>query len=208
MIHLAPEYVYTPEGLQTNVLISISDDGLISSIISRNTVGAQFIAPSDVPIETSPGIVLLPGFVNVHSHVFQRTLRGHTHRPLSKQDTFWTWRRAMYAEAQRLNPDSLYELALRTYGEMLAAGYTSVGEFHYVHHQPGGQPYADPNAMSEAILEAGREAGNHVVLLMTAYAQAGFHMPPEEGQRRFCDASVEALLARVEELRDKGELIG
>jgi len=114
----------------------------------------------------------------------------------------------MYAEAQRLNPDSLYKLALRTYGEMLAAGYTSVGEFHYVHHQPGGQPYPNPNAMSEAILEAGREAGIRVVLLMTAYAQAGFNQPPEEIQRRFCDASVEAYLERVEPLRIAGVPIG
>src|SRR5712692_7223883 len=156
MKHLAPEYVYTSQGLQTNMILSISDDGRITSICQQN-MGAHFIAPSE--ISSLSGIALLPGFVNVHSHVFQRALRGHTHRPLSRHDTFWTWRQAMYAEAQRLNPDSLYELAVRTYGEMLAAGYTSVGEFHYVHHQPGGQPYPNPNAMSEAILEAGREAG-------------------------------------------------
>src|SRR5438105_2173063 len=114
----------------------------------------------------------------------------------------------MYAEAGRVNPDSLYELALRTYREMLAAGYTTVGEFHYVHHQPSGQPYAEFNAMSEALLQAGREAGIRVVLLMTAYAQAGFNQPPEESQRRFCDASVEAYLSRVETLRAKGVPIG
>ena len=211
MIHLAPEYVYTAGGLQANMLVSISDDGLIASIRPHNGVGApyggQFIAPSD-DVETLPGIALLPGFVNVHSHVFQRVLRGHTHRPLSKKDTFWTWRNAMYSEARQLNPDSLYELALRTYREMLAAGYTTVGEFHYVHHQPNGQPYAEPNAMSEALLQAGREAGIRVVLLMTAYAQAGFNQPPEESQRRFCDASVEAYLSRVEALRAKGVPIG
>ncbi len=201
MKQLAPDYVYTPQGLQANMLISISDDGRIASITPRSNV-----APLD--LSSLPAIALLPGFVNTHSHVFQRTLRGHTHRPLSKQDSFWTWRQAMYAEAQRLNPDSLYKLALRTYGEMLAAGYTSVGEFHYVHHQPGGQPYPNPNAMSEAILEAGREAGIRVVLLMTAYAQAGFNQPPEEIQRRFCDASVEAYLERVEPLRIAGVPIG
>ncbi len=201
MKQLAPDYVYTPQGLQANMLISISDDGRIASITPRSNV-----APLD--LSSLPAIALLPGFVNTHSHVFQRTLRGHTHRPLSKQDTFWTWRQAMHAEAQRLNPDSLYKLALRTYGEMLAAGYTSVGEFHYVHHQPGGQPYPNPNAMSEAILEAGREAGIRVVLLMTAYAQAGFNQPPEEIQRRFCDASVEAYLERVEALRIAGVPIG
>src|SRR5579864_2361974 len=197
--HLAPNYIYTPQGLQSNMLITISDDARIASI---TPVGAQFIAPSD--ITALPGIVFLPGFVNVHSHVFQRALRGHTHRPLSQQDTFWTWRRAMYAETQRLNPDLLYESALQTYREMLAAGYTTVGEFHYVHHQPNGTPYANPNAMSEAVLQAGRDAGIRAVLLMTAYAQSGFNQPPEEGQRRFCDASVEAYLERVESLREQG----
>jgi formimidoylglutamate deiminase len=114
----------------------------------------------------------------------------------------------MYAEARRLTPDLLYEGAVRTYREMLASGYTTVGEFHYVHHQPDGTPYASPNAMSDAVLQAGRDAGIRVVLLMTAYAQSGFNQPPEEGQRRFCDASVEAYLARVESLREMGVPVG
>jgi formimidoylglutamate deiminase len=205
MKHLFPDYVYTPQGLQANMIVSISDDGRIASLSQQN-VGAQFIAPSE--ISSLPGIALLPGFVNTHSHVFQRALRGHTHRPLSKQDTFWTWRRAMYAEAQKLNPDLLYKNALTTYHEMLVAGYTSVGEFHYVHHQLDGQPYADPNVMSEAVIQAGKEAGIRVVLLMTAYAQSGFNQPPEEEQRRFCDASIDAYLDRVDALRVKGGPIG
>jgi formimidoylglutamate deiminase len=208
MKHLAPDYVYTPQGLQPDMIISISGDGLIVSLTPREetNIGAQFIAPADVSV--LPGIALLPGFVNTHSHVFQRALRGHTHRPLSRQDTFWSWRTAMYAVAQRLNPDLLYEGALSTYREMLAAGYTSVGEFHYVHHQPGGQPYADPNVMSEAVIQAGRDAGIRVVLLMAAYAQSGFNQPPEEDQRRFCDVSVDAYLRRVEALRVTGVPIG
>ena len=124
MKHLVPDYVYTPQGLQANMIVSISDDGRIASISQQNA-GTQNISPSD--ILSLHGVALLPGFVNAHSHVFQRALRGHTHRPLSKQDTFWTWRRAMYAEAQKLNPDLLYTSALKTYREMLAAGYTSVG---------------------------------------------------------------------------------
>src|SRR5713101_9886180 len=203
MKHLVPDYIYTPQGLQSNMVVSITDDGRIASIKPQ---GETNLPPSDVSV--LPGVALLPGFVNTHSHVFQRALRGHTHRPLSKQDTFWTWRSAMYAEAQRLNPDLLYESALHTYREMLAAGYTSVGEFHYVHHQPGGQPYADPNAMSEAVIEAGRDVGIRVVLLMTAYAQSGFSQPPEEGQRRFCDASIDAYLNRVEALRITDAPIG
>ena len=209
MIHLAPEYVYTPDGLQTGMLVSIADDGRIASITPRNQgLEKSSSIPEPTDVESLNGMALLPGFVNVHSHVFQRALRGHTHRPLSHKDTFWTWRNAMYAQAQQLTPDSLYTMALSTYREMLRAGYTSVGEFHYVHHQPGGQPYDNPNTMSEAILQAGREAGIRVVLLMTAYAQAGFHQPPEEGQRRFCDASVEAYLARVEALRANGVAVG
>lgn len=204
MHYLAPEYMYTPAGLQANMVISINDDGRIAAL----TAVDQLHTNDNAAIETMSGVALLPGFVNTHSHVFQRALRGHTHRALSRRDTFWTWRAAMYAEAQRLNPDSLYESSLRTYREMLAAGYTTVGEFHYVHHQPDGQPYAEPNAMSEAVLQAGRDAGIRVVLLMTAYAQAGFGLPPEEGQRRFCDASVEAYLARVESLRQRGVPVG
>src|SRR6266487_1534414 len=172
MLCLAPDYIYTPQGLQSHMLISISDDGRIVSISKQEALDTQ-----KNEVEQLRGVALLPGFVNTHSHVFQRALRGHTHRPFSKQDTFWTWRHAMYAEAQRLNPNTLYEGAVHTYREMLKAGYTTVGEFHYVHHQPNGDPYDNPNAMSEAILAAGHEAGIRVVLLMTAYAQAGFGLP-------------------------------
>jgi len=102
MKHLAPDYVCTPAGLQRNTCIAITDDGIIDSISELETYA---IAHPDV--DFLPGIALLPGFVNAHSHVFQRALRGHTHRPLSPKDTFWTWRNAMYAEAQRLTPETL-----------------------------------------------------------------------------------------------------
>ncbi len=202
---LLPDYVYTPRGLQANMIVSISDDGHIDSISHHDTSSQSMLPPE---ILSLPGVALLPGFVNSHSHVFQRALRGHTHRPLSKQDTFWTWRRAMYAQAQKLDPDTLYMDALKTYREMLAAGYTSVGEFHYIHHQLDGRPYADPNMMSEAVIQAGMETGIRVVLLMTAYAQSGFNQPPEQEQRRFCDASIDAYLDRVEALRLKGRPVG
>jgi formimidoylglutamate deiminase len=200
MIHLAPDYIYTPQGLQASMIVSISDDGRIAAI-SRSS-------PEEEGVENMPGVALLPGFVNAHSHIFQRVLRGHTHRPLSTQDSFWTWRRAMYAEARQLNPDSLYEVALYAYREMRAAGYSSVGEFHYVHHQLNGKPYPDANAMAKALLSAGHDAGIRVVLLMTAYAQGGFGQPVEEGQRRFCDSSVEAYLQRVDVLRAAGVPVG
>jgi len=200
---LAPDYIYTPQGLQANMLVSLTADGRIAAIERREESETR-----DEQVEHLPDVLLLPGFVNAHSHVFQRALRGHTHRPLSQQDSFWTWRRAMYTEAQRLDPDILYAVALSTYRERLAAGYTSVGEFHYVHHQPDGQPYANPNAMAEAVLHAGRDAGIRVVLLMTAYAQGGFQQPVEAEQGRFCDRSVELYLERVETLRATGAPVG
>ncbi len=207
MNYLAPDYIYTLQGIERNMLVTVTDEGRIATIEKQDSEASRTLIAGN-RITQLPNTLLLPGFVNAHSHVFQRALRGHTHRPLSEHDSFWTWRNAMYAEAQRLNPDSLYEGALRTYREMLGAGYTTVGEFHYVHHQPDGQPYDNPNAMSEAVLAAAREAGIRIVLLMTAYAQSGFHQLPEEGQRRFCDRSVDAYLQRVEDLRVKGVTIG
>ena len=207
MNYLAPEYIYTSQGIERNMLVSVTDERRIAAIEQRTSETGRILLANNA-VKALPNTLLLPGFVNAHSHVFQRALRGHTHRPLSAHDSFWTWRNAMYAEAQRLTPDSLYEGALRTYREMLAAGYTTVGEFHYVHHQPNGQPYDNPNAMSEAVLAAAREAGIRIVLLMTAYAQSSFQQPPEEGQRRFCDRSVDAYLQRVEDLRVKGVAIG
>jgi formimidoylglutamate deiminase len=144
----------------------------------------------------------LPGFVNAHSHAFQRMLRGRVEHvdPAHPHDDFWTWREAMYTAANSIDPDGAYEIALLLYREMVAAGYTAVGEFHYPHHQPGGRPYADPNAMAKATAAAAHEAGIEIVMLMTAYARAGAGLPPTEGQRRFCDPSVDAYLERVDAL--------
>jgi len=114
----------------------------------------------------------------------------------------------MYAEAQQLDPERLYHTALTTYREMLKVGYTSVGEFHYLHHQPGGQTYSDPNAMSKAVLQAAQDAGIRIVLLMTAYTQGGFHLPLEDAQQRFHDASVDTYLERIEMLRQAGFRVG
>jgi formimidoylglutamate deiminase len=134
----------------------------------------------------------VPAMVSAHSHAFQRDLRGIGER---SDSDFWGWRGAMYALAGALDPDSMYEVASRTYGEMYAAGYGAVGEFHYVHHQPDGTPYDEPNAMALAVAAAAADAGLLCVLLPAAYARAA-----EPGQRRFCDPDVETFLARVDAL--------
>ena len=157
----------------------------------------------------------LPAMPNVHSHAFQRDLRGigerpapagaGASRPSGARDDFWSWREAMYALAGRLDPDSMRDVGERVYAEMAAAGYGAVGEFHYVHHRPDGTPYEDPNAMAVALAEAAAAAGLVIVLLPAAYHRAGWDggdLPPAPGQRRFCDPSVEAFLDRVDALRE------
>jgi formimidoylglutamate deiminase len=150
----------------------------------------------------SPSTLRLPGFVNAHSHAFQRGMRGVVERvdPAHPHDDFWTWREEMYAAAGRLDPDSAHAVALLAYREMRAAGFVAVGEFHYVHHRPDGTPYEPANAMSLATAAAADEAGIDQVLLMTAYERAGAGLPPTPGQRRFCDPDVATYLGRVEEL--------
>lgn len=201
MRYLAPEYIYSEEGLRAHKMLAIDDQGRITAITDYDE------RPAGELIELK-GLALLPGFVNVHSHIFQCGLRGHTHRAIEQHDSFWSWRSTMYRAAARLTPENLYEQAVSAYREMLAAGYCSVGEFHYVHHQPGGKPYERPNAMAEAVLRAGQDAGIRVVLLMTAYARGGFNQPPDEGQLRFCDRTVEDYLRRVEALREAGFAVG
>jgi len=143
---------------------------------------------------------------NAHSHAFQRGLRGIGERaPSSDQGNFWSWREQMYRLADSLDPDSMHEVAATTFREMSAAGYGAVGEFHYVHHQPGGAPYGDPNAMAIAVGEAAVAAGLPIVLLPAAYARAGWDgtdLEPEGAQRRFSDPDVETFLERVERLRE------
>ncbi|MEP7180083.1 MAG: amidohydrolase family protein, partial [Pseudonocardiales bacterium] len=146
---------------------------------------------------TLAGLVL-PGFANTHSHAFHRALRGRTH---DHGGTFWTWRERMYAVAARLDPDSYFGLARAVFAEMALAGVTSVGEFHYLHHAPGGVPYADPNAMGAAVVHAAAEAGIRITLLDTCYLAGGLGpdgpVPLNEQQRRFGDGDAEARAIRV-----------
>ncbi|MET0965428.1 MAG: formimidoylglutamate deiminase [Nakamurella sp.] len=144
-------------------------------------------------VEVLPGLVI-PGFADAHSHIFHRALRGRTH---VGGGTFWTWRELMYSLADRLDPDTLRELAFAAYLELLCAGYTAVGEFHYLHHPPGGGRYADPNLMGLAIADAAGEAGIGLTLLDIAYVAGGFGVPIGAVQQRFSDGSAMAWAERV-----------
>jgi formimidoylglutamate deiminase len=147
---------------------------------------------------------LVDAMPNAHSHAFQRDLRGIGERPSDPADDFWTWRTEMFRLADALTPATMTGVAGRAYREMRAAGYGAVGEFHYVIHQPDGTPYEQPNVMAMTVAEAARAAGLEIVLLPAAYHRNGWDggdRPPEPGQRRFCDATVDAYLERVDALR-------
>lgn len=153
-------------------------------------------------IDIEPHIVRLPAFASAHSHAFQRALRGKTQRPTRAAggDDFWTWREAMYALACSLDPESLYRIALVAYRELKQAGVLTVGEFHYLHHQPDGSPYDDRTIMADALIRAAKDAGIRIALLRAVYGRAGPGKPPEGAQRRFCDPRPEDALADVERL--------
>jgi len=153
-------------------------------------------------------IFSLPGIPNIHSHAFQRAMAGLAERRSQREDSFWTWRELMYRFAGRVTPESMHDIAAQLFVEMLAAGYTSVCEFHYLHHQAGGQPYDDPAEMSRALIAAARETGIRLTLLPVLYMSGGFDgRPLSERQRRFGN-SVESYLALLETLRsEEGPLL-
>jgi len=175
------------EGVRDGVQLT-ETSGRLTSVRSE-------VAPS--PGEVRLDGLVIPGFANCHSHVFHRALRGRTHHGAGD---FWAWRQQMYAVAAGLVPDSFHRLARATYAEMVSAGITSVGEFHYVHHDPAGRPYADPNVMGHAAIAAAREAGLRVTLLDACYVRSGFDRPVEGVQRRFSDGDAERWAQRVSDL--------
>ena len=143
-----------------------------------------------------PGLTI-PGLANAHSHAFQRALRGRTQ---AGPGDFWTWRQRMYALAETIDPESCLALARATFGEMALAGITAVGEFHYLHHGPGGARYEDPNELGKTMIAAAREAGIRITLLDTCYLDGGIGRQAEGAQLRFSDGSADAWAERVAEL--------
>ena len=150
-----------------------------------------------------PTRAMLPGLVNVHSHAFQRVIRGRTeHRSGAERDTFWTWRESMYHAANRLSPEAMYHAARMAFLEMLLCGITTVGEFHYVHHGAGGVPYEDRNllALARFCAPPPRPACGSGCCARPTCARAGGR-PPDPGQARFITPRVEDFIADTEALR-------
>jgi formiminoglutamate deiminase len=142
--------------------------------------------------------LVLPGLANGHSHAFHRALRGRTH---ANGGTFWTWREEMYRVANTLDPESYRELATAVFAEMVLAGYTLVGEFHYLHNRPDGSRYENATAMEDAVVEAASAAGIRLTLLDTLYLAGGAGHPLEPAQRRFSDDTVAGWVERRDAVR-------
>ena len=154
-----------------------------------------------------PNRLVMPGFVNAHSHAFQRGIRGWVQHAVG-EDNFWSWRDRMYGLANSLDPDGIEAVSRLAFLEMVEAGFTSVGEFHYLHHQPDGTPWDDPNELSKRVISAARDVGLRINLLRVAYARAGAGKGPAPGQRRFCDPSAAAVLKHVDDLISSDAVTG
>ncbi len=144
---------------------------------------------------------ILPGLVNAHSHAFQRVIRGRTeHRTTNDKDSFWTWREMMYSAAARLTPEDIYDASRMAFLEMALSGITTVGEFHYLHHDPDGRPYDDPNLLAKQVIRAANDVGLRIALLRVAYARSGYQAEQNPQQLRFIETNSETYLRNLEQL--------
>ncbi|MBV7540659.1 formimidoylglutamate deiminase [Acidovorax sp. sic0104] len=188
-----------PTGWARDVLIAWDGTGRITAV----TPGAQ--RPEGAAIAPGP---VIPGMPNLHSHAFQRAFAGLTEYRAESQDSFWSWRNLMYRFAARITPESLEAIATWLYVEMLEAGYTSVCEFHYVHHDQDGTPYADDATLSLALLRAAGNAGIGITLLPVLYQTSGFGAkPPRADQARFI-RSTDNMLSLLERIAPAAQALG
>ncbi|MGH2557580.1 MAG: formimidoylglutamate deiminase [Thermomicrobiales bacterium] len=189
-------HLHQPAGWLSPGYLEIDDAGRIIAVESAHPASW-----SDDEYHDLSGFVL-PGMPNLHSHAHQRGIAGRAEGiPGSTHADFWSWRDRMYAHANALSPEDLEAIATFAYVEMLLAGFTTVGEFHYLHHDKDGRPYANPAELSERIVAAAGRTGIGLTLLPALYTQGGIGAPPNDGQRRFVHRDVDGFLRLVEVLR-------
>jgi formiminoglutamate deiminase len=186
------ENVLLPDGWVKDVAFEVDPEGWIREVQPGSTR----------PAEGAAGTIALPGLPNLHSHAFQRGMAGLAETKGSSDDSFWTWRQVMYRFLERLTPEDVQAIASQLYIEMLEAGFTAVGEFHYLHHGPDGMPYDDLGAMAGSIAAAAEQSGIGVTFLPVFYAQGGFDgQPVADAQRRFYN-DPERFAKLLERIRD------
>ncbi len=184
-----PDFLFTGGRFHARAGLLIDSAGTLVQIVYP---GKPVLA-GEVDCVELPGKALLPGFVNAHSHTFQRLIRGKTESQRSGGHNFWSWRGAMYHAAASLSPEQMYVVARMAFLEMVLAGTTTVGEFHYVHRTPEGNAYPDPNLMAHRIIAAAESVGIRIALLRAGYQRAGYGLPPDPGQVRFLEPTKEFL---------------
>ena len=209
---VAAELTWSDGALRPALAVWVDDQGRIERLgpLAEATAAADAADGTRPPLHLLrlPGIALLPGFVDAHSHAFQRGLRGQGERfpggaqPGGGAGSFWTWREAMYGLVESLTPEKLFDLTLLAFREMRRAGITCVGEFHYLHHSGGGADFVG----DEAVLAAGAEAGIRLVLLQTYYKTGGVGAPLQGAQRRFETATLAAYWKQLEHLGGRLDL--
>ncbi len=187
-----PELLYSNGTFITGGELLVGEDGRIKALTDS-------FDRNHTHIVALPGKALLPGFINAHSHSFQRLIRGKSESRVTSGTDFWSWRGTMYHAANSLDPQQVYDVARMAFLEMLLSGTTTVGEFHYLHTTPNGQPYDDPNLLAKQVIAAAQSVGIRIVLLRTAYLRAGFELPPDPGQLRFYE-TTETFLHSMSEL--------
>jgi formimidoylglutamate deiminase len=183
-----PTLLYQDGGFVSGKHLIVNDAGLITDAAAT----AEQVHLS--------GKALLPGFVNTHSHSFQRLIRGRAESRVVSGKDFWSWRNTMYQAAAHLSPEDLYDVARMCFLEMVRAGITTVGEFHYLHNAPDGTPYEDPNLLAHQVIAAARSVGLRIVLLRSAYQRSGYQVPTDVGQLRFFERT-DAFLSNLACLR-------
>lgn len=173
----------------------VSGNSISVDNVGRIVEGTDGTARTDLS-----GKALLPGFVNAHSHSFQRLIRGRAESRVVSGNDFWSWRNTMYQAAARLSPEDVYDVGRMCFLEMVRAGITTVGEFHYLHNAPDGKPYDDPNLLARQIVAAAQSVGLRIVLLRSAYFRSGYKLLPDPGQQRFFE-QPDAFLTNAAALR-------
>jgi len=177
-----PELLYSDGRFRNDGELLVSESGQILEMPE------EFDSSSATVVELA-GKALLPGFVNTHSHSFQRLIRGKSESRIVSGKDFWSWRGTMYHAASQLDPQEVYDVARMAFLEMVLAGTTTVGEFHYLHNAPDGSPYEDPNILSKQVIAAAQSVGIRIALLRTAYLRSGYELRPDPGQMRFYESS-------------------
>ncbi|HUV97200.1 MAG TPA: formimidoylglutamate deiminase [Acidobacteriaceae bacterium] len=194
-----PDTLYSSGRMHAGAGLLVDAQGNIVRVTTAEESARSSSIAADTEVVTLRGKALLPGFVNAHSHAFQRLIRGRTESKRIGGRDFWSWRAAMYHAAASLSPEQMFAVARAAFLEMVLAGTTTVGEFHYVHRTPDGKAYPNPNVMAQQIFAAAESVGIRICLLRAAYQRAGFELPEDPGQVRFLETTDE-FLANVAEL--------